>query len=111
MCVAPFLLFSWAAQFLPSGLSSIFYATTPIATMLLALAVLRRLTVIKTLALLVASRWHRASQIGAAAIIMLLLAPFIARDGVALTTSAALSLLILGQVSGPAPEDHSGSKA
>lgn len=57
MCVAPFLLFSWAAQYLPSGLSSIYNATTPIATMLVALALLpdERLTKIKTAGLFVAA--------------------------------------------------------
>jgi drug/metabolite transporter (DMT)-like permease len=57
LCVAPFLLFSWAAQYLPSGVSSIFNATTPIATMIIALAVLpeERLTKLKTLAMLVAA--------------------------------------------------------
>ena len=57
MCVAPFLLFSWAAQYLPSGLSSIYNATTPIATMLVALAILpdERLTKIKTAGLFVAA--------------------------------------------------------
>ncbi|SMQ59564.1 EamA domain-containing membrane protein RarD [Plantibacter sp. VKM Ac-1784] len=33
LCVAPFLLFSWAGQFLPSGLSSILNASTPIMTL------------------------------------------------------------------------------
>lgn len=57
MCVAPFLLFSWAAQHLPSGVSSIFNATTPIATMIIALAVLpeERLTRIKTAAMIIAA--------------------------------------------------------
>ena len=32
LCVIPFLLFSWAGTFLPSGLSSILNATTPIWT-------------------------------------------------------------------------------
>ncbi|WGW10461.1 DMT family transporter [Saxibacter everestensis] len=32
-CVVPFLLFSWASQFLPSGVSSILNATTPITTL------------------------------------------------------------------------------
>ncbi|WP_430591851.1 DMT family transporter [Humidisolicoccus flavus] len=32
LCVAPFILFAWAGQFLPSGLSSILNATTPIWT-------------------------------------------------------------------------------
>lgn len=40
LCVAPFLLFGWAAQHLPSGLSSIFNATTPIMTLLVAVVAL-----------------------------------------------------------------------
>ncbi|MEV6824375.1 DMT family transporter [Amycolatopsis sp. NPDC051102] len=36
LCVVPFLLFSWAEQYIPSGLASIFNATTPLVTMLLA---------------------------------------------------------------------------
>jgi drug/metabolite transporter (DMT)-like permease len=57
MCVAPFLLFSWAAQYLPSGLSSIFNATTPIATMLIAFTVLpeERLTRIRSVAMIIAA--------------------------------------------------------
>ncbi|WP_166784123.1 DMT family transporter [Cryobacterium suzukii] len=57
MCVAPFLLFSWAAQYLPSGLSSIYNATTPIATMLVALAILpdERLTKVKVAGMFVAA--------------------------------------------------------
>lgn len=33
LCVAPFLLFAWAGQFVPSGLSSIYNAATPIMTL------------------------------------------------------------------------------
>lgn len=57
MCVAPFLLFSWAAQHLPSGVSSIFNATTPIATMIIALAVLpeERLSRSRTAAMILAA--------------------------------------------------------
>ncbi|TDW26932.1 DMT family transporter [Cryobacterium psychrophilum] len=57
MCVIPFLLFSWAAQYLPAGLSSIYNATTPIATMLVALAILpsERLTRVKMLGLFIAA--------------------------------------------------------
>lgn len=40
LCVVPFLLFSWAEQYIPSGLASIFNATTPLVTMLLAAAAL-----------------------------------------------------------------------
>lgn len=40
LCVAPFLLFGWAAQHLPSGLSSIFNATTPIMTLLVGVVAL-----------------------------------------------------------------------
>lgn len=73
MCVAPFLLFSWAAQYLPSGLSSIYNATTPIATMLIALAVLpeERLTRLKMIAMfaaaggiiLVVAPWQMFAQV------------------------------------------------
>lgn len=36
ICVLPFSLFAWAGQFLPSGLSSILNATTPIMTVAIA---------------------------------------------------------------------------
>lgn len=38
LCVMPFLLFAWAEQRIPSGLASIFNATTPLMTMLVAFA-------------------------------------------------------------------------
>lgn len=152
MCVAPFLMFSWAAQYLPSGLSSIFNATTPIATMLIALAVLpeERLTRIKTMAMLTAAggvvlvlgpwrfladledanllaqlaclgattcyglgftytrkffRAHdydsttiAASQIGAGALVIIVLTPFIGRDPVNLSISIVVSVILLGAV-------------
>lgn len=40
-CVVPFLLFSWAQQHVTSGLASIYNATTPIMTALMAWAVFR----------------------------------------------------------------------
>jgi drug/metabolite transporter (DMT)-like permease len=40
LCVAPFLLFAWAEQHIASGLASIYNATTPLMTMLVALAAL-----------------------------------------------------------------------
>ena len=40
LCVAPFLLFAWAEQHVTSGLASIYNATTPLMTMLVALAAL-----------------------------------------------------------------------
>ncbi|MCR2786036.1 MULTISPECIES: DMT family transporter [unclassified Microbacterium] len=40
-CVVPFLLFSWAQQFVTSGLASIYNATTPIMTAVMAWAVFR----------------------------------------------------------------------
>lgn len=40
LCVVPFLLFSWAEQYISSGLASIFNATTPLITMLVAAAAL-----------------------------------------------------------------------
>ncbi|MEC3979385.1 DMT family transporter [Amycolatopsis sp. H20-H5] len=36
LCVVPFLLFSWAEQYISSGLASIFNATTPLITMIVA---------------------------------------------------------------------------
>jgi drug/metabolite transporter (DMT)-like permease len=42
MCVAPFLLFAWAERAVPSGLASIYNATTPLMTMLVAMAALTR---------------------------------------------------------------------
>lgn len=42
LCVVPFLLFSWAGQYIPSGLSSIYNATTPLMTMLVTLVALRQ---------------------------------------------------------------------
>ncbi|WP_245958627.1 DMT family transporter [Microbacterium bovistercoris] len=40
-CVVPFLIFAWAQQHVSSGLSSIYNATTPIMTAIMAWAVLR----------------------------------------------------------------------
>jgi drug/metabolite transporter (DMT)-like permease len=40
LCVAPFLLFAWAIQHVSSGLASIYNATTPLMTMLVALVAL-----------------------------------------------------------------------
>jgi drug/metabolite transporter (DMT)-like permease len=40
LCVLPFLLFSWAEEHISSGLASIYNATTPLMTMIVALAVL-----------------------------------------------------------------------
>lgn len=41
LCVIPFLLFSWAQQHVTSGLASIYNATTPIMTAIMAWAVFR----------------------------------------------------------------------
>ncbi|MDJ0325341.1 DMT family transporter [Cryobacterium sp. PH31-AA6] len=153
MCVAPFLLFSWAAQYLPSGLSSIYNATTPIVTMLVALAILpdERLTRIKTAGLfvaaggvlLVAAPWTAvadasgdmffwaqlaclggttcyglgfsytrrflrgypydavtvsAAQIGAGAVLILLLTPFIGMTPISITPGIAVSVIVLGGI-------------
>ena len=152
LCVVPFLMFSWAAQYLPSGLSSIFNATTPIATILIALAVLpeERLTRVKTVAMFIAAGgiilvlgpWHfladvqdanflaqlaclggttcyglgftytrrffrshsydsvtvAASQIGAGALVIAALTPFIGRDPVNLTPAIVVSIILLGAV-------------
>jgi drug/metabolite transporter (DMT)-like permease len=40
LCVAPFLLFAWAVGHMPSGLASIYNATTPLMTMTVALVAL-----------------------------------------------------------------------
>ena len=40
LCVVPFLLFAWAEQRVPSGVASILNATTPLMTMVVALAAL-----------------------------------------------------------------------
>ena len=40
LCVTPFLLFAWAEEHVSSGLASIYNATTPLMTMLVALAAL-----------------------------------------------------------------------
>ena len=40
LCVAPFLIFAWAEQFIASSLASIYNATTPLMTMLMAIAAL-----------------------------------------------------------------------
>ncbi|WP_405640247.1 DMT family transporter [Streptomyces uncialis] len=57
LCVLPFLLYAWAGERIPSGLSSIYNATTPLATLLVALAVLpdERLTRARTAGLLLAA--------------------------------------------------------
>lgn len=153
MCVAPFLLFSWAAQYLPSGLSSIYNATTPIATMLVALAILpdERLTLLRSAAIVVAAggivivaapwtfasqvdrpeflwaqgaclvattcyglgfsytrRFLRnssydsttisASQIGCAALITVVLLPFIGNSPIEVTPAIVASMVVLGAV-------------
>jgi len=41
LCVIPFLLFAWAEQRVPSGLASIYNATTPLVTALVAMLALR----------------------------------------------------------------------
>lgn len=40
LCAAPFLIFAWAEQFIASSLASIYNATTPLMTMLMAIAAL-----------------------------------------------------------------------
>lgn len=40
LCVLPLLLFAWAGQFIPSGLSAIYNATTPLMTLLIGLAII-----------------------------------------------------------------------
>ncbi|MDJ0321226.1 DMT family transporter [Pseudarthrobacter sp. PS3-L1] len=152
LCVAPFLLFAWAGQFLPSGLSSILNATTPIMTLAVgAIALpkerLRRLQIggifVGGLGVaLVVGPWRvlgdpaihesvpaqlaclgatlcygiafvylrkfvlgthsydpvviSAVEISLAAVIMVLLSPFIAFEPISLDPSVVLSMLALG---------------
>lgn len=57
LCVIPFTLYAWAGQHLPSGLSSIYNAATPIATLLVGLAILpdEKITRNRVIGLLVAA--------------------------------------------------------
>lgn len=67
-CVAPFLLFAWAGTHLPSGVSSIYNATTPLMTMIVATALLpnERITRVQLMGLavgaigvmLILAPWH-----------------------------------------------------
>ncbi|TRW44617.1 DMT family transporter [Georgenia yuyongxinii] len=154
LCVVPFLLFAWAGQHIPSGLSSIYNATTPIMTLLISLVALpqERLTAVRAAALalaaagvvVIAAPWTlvtepggdhfllgqlaalgattcygagyvymrrylagsgydavtvSATQIGIAALIMVLLAPFVATDPVALDGAIVASVVALGALS------------
>ena len=154
LCVVPFLLFSWAGQHIPSGLSSIYNATTPIMTLLVSLVALpqERLTAVRTAALalaaagvvVIAAPWTlsgaphgenfglgqlaalgatacygsgfvylrrflagvrydavtvAATQVGIGALIMLVLAPFIARTPVDLDGAVLAAVLALGALS------------
>jgi drug/metabolite transporter (DMT)-like permease len=147
LCVVPFLLFSWAEQSIASGLASIYNATTPLMTTLVALVALpqerptrtRLLGLIAGFAgvLLVLGPWRLAGggslaaqgacllatacyglgfvylrrfvsprglsslsvatvQVGLGAVIMLVLAPWIATAPVHLTPRVVLSILVLG---------------
>lgn len=57
LCVIPFTLYAYAGQLIPSSLSSIYNASTPVVTMLVGLAVLpdERLTKGRLVGLLVAA--------------------------------------------------------
>ncbi|QKJ19833.1 DMT family transporter [Microbacterium hominis] len=83
-CVVPFLLFSWAQQHVTSGLASIYNATTPIMTAVMAGVVLR----VERL---------RAGQIAGIALgilgVMVIIAPW---QGLDLSQSIVAQLAILG---------------
>jgi drug/metabolite transporter (DMT)-like permease len=150
LCVVPFLLFSWAETRISSGLASIYNATTPLMTMLVALAALpsERPTRTRLAGLLVgfagvvlvlgpwgfdgrgasgavagqlaclgatacygtATVYLRrfvsprglpavgvaTAQVGLAALVMLVAAPFVATSPVHLTPRVVLSVLALG---------------
>ncbi|WP_374679355.1 MULTISPECIES: DMT family transporter [Microbacterium] len=83
-CVVPFLLFSWAQQHVTSGLASIYNATTPIMTAVMAWAVFRveRLKPVQIAGILV----------GVAGV-MVIIAPW---QGLDLSQSLLAQLAILG---------------
>lgn len=83
LCVAPFLLFAWAEQSIASGLASIYNATTPLMTTLVALVALpqERPTKIRLLGLL-------AGFIG----VLLVLGPWRGAGGGSLAAQAACLL-------------------
>ncbi len=150
LCVAPFLLFAWAEQHISSGLASIYNATTPLMTMVVALALLpgERPTRAGLTGLgigfvgvfVLVAPWHglgRADalgqvaclgatacygmgftylrrhvtplglpalgvacvQVGLGALVMVLLAPFVAAQPTTITPRVALSVLALGAAS------------
>ncbi|MFT4213167.1 MAG: DMT family transporter [Microbacterium sp.] len=153
LCVLPLLLFAWAGQYIPSGLSAIYNATTPLMTLVISLAVIpnERLTAFRTFGVLLgaagilivlgpwqlfedtsdlhgtgwaqlacllgtasyglAFAWMRrfvtgshdydaptiaATQVGLAALMMLLPAPFLLTQPLHLDATIIVSLLILG---------------
>ncbi|MGI8484305.1 MAG: DMT family transporter, partial [Thermomicrobiales bacterium] len=77
LCVGPFMLYAWAGQYLPSGLSSIYNAATPLMTMFIATVALpaERMTRLKLAGLLmgaagvliVLAPWHLIADTGALA--------------------------------------------
>lgn len=83
-CVVPFLLFSWAQQHVTSGLASIYNATTPIMTAVMAWAVFRveKLRPVQVAGILV-------GILG----VMVIIAPW---QGLDLTQSLVAQLAILG---------------
>jgi len=83
-CVTPFLLFSWAQQHVTSGLASIYNATTPIMTAIMAWLIFRveKLRPLQILGILV----------GIAGV-MVIIAPW---QGLDLTQSLVAQLAILG---------------
>jgi drug/metabolite transporter (DMT)-like permease len=83
-CVIPFLLFSWAQQHVSSGVASIFNATTPIMTAIMAWLVFRveRLKVVQVLGILV-------GIVG----VVVIIAPW---QGMSLDGSLVAELAILG---------------
>ncbi|WP_104087104.1 DMT family transporter [Arthrobacter sp. GMC3] len=149
LCVVPFLLFAWAEQDIASGLASIYNATTPLMTTLVALVALPqerpgKLRLFGLLAgflgvLVVLGPWNGAGggslaaqgacllatacyglgfvylrrfisprglsslsvatvQVGLGAVIMLVLAPWIATGPIQLSPQIVASILVLGMV-------------
>jgi drug/metabolite transporter (DMT)-like permease len=114
LCVVPFSLFAWAEQHISSGLASIYNATTPLMTMLVALVALpqERGAALAQAGSLLATACYGISfvylrrfvaprglpavplakvQVGLGAILMLLAAPLVAAQRVQLTGRVTLS--------------------
>jgi drug/metabolite transporter (DMT)-like permease len=116
-CVLPFLLFAWAAERIPSGVSSVLNSATPLTTAAVTALALRQEKVTPRKGfgivggaagiLVVLSPWRfcaadpiaiPAVQMVAASLMMLVLAPFFAVGDISLTAPVVVGMLLLGVV-------------